>query len=79
MEILYHVFVFFAMTVTDFVWTDWAKSVSEKKALRAGLMSIGTVLCGAFVVTAYVSDPTYVVSAALGAFFGTWLSVKFRK
>lgn len=79
MEVLYHLIVFVAMMVTDFVWTDWAKSVADKKPIRAGIMSIGTVLCGAFVVTAYVHDPKYIISAALGAFLGTYLSVRYRK
>jgi hypothetical protein len=77
-EILKYILVFVAMIATDYIWSEWMKSVSEKKAIRAGLFSIGTVLAGSFVIISYIENPKYLIPACLGAFVGTYISVRYN-
>lgn len=77
-EILKYIFVFAAMSVTDYIWSEWMKAVSENKAIKAGLFSIGTVLAGSFVIISYIENSKYLIPACLGAFVGTYISVKYN-
>lgn len=68
--------VFTAMAVTDYFYAAWTTAVSASRAPAAALYAAGIVLCGAFSITEYVSDPWLVVPATAGAALGTYLSVK---
>ena len=68
--------VFAAMGVTDYLYASWSTAVTARRATQAAAYSAGIVLCGAFAITEYVSDPWLIVPATQGAFLGTYLSVK---
>lgn len=79
LESIKYFLVFSAMIVTDYIWSEWMKSVSENKPFRAGLFSVGTVLAGSFVIISYIENPKYLIPACLGAFVGTYISVKMNE
>lgn len=78
-ESLKYVLVFLVMLVTDYIWSEWMKSVAEKQAFKAGIFSVGTVLTGAFFIAAFIENPKYLIPACLGAFIGTYISVAIDK
>lgn len=68
--------LFFVMMGLDWVWAQYTKAVADKKAIRAGVMSVGTVLGGAILTFAYVGGgPWMVLASGAGAYCGTFLSV----
>lgn len=71
-----HLGVLLAVALADAVWALYIRSVSGRRPLLAGAASVVILLCGAAVTIAYVHDPRYMASAALGAFLGTWLTVR---
>lgn len=67
----------FTVTVTaDFVWAEWASAIARKRAHLAGVWGSGTVICGAIMAIAVVGDHWLVVPGALGAYVGTFISVR---
>ena len=72
----YALIVFVALLFTDYVWAEWSKSVADGNAKRAAINSIGTVLASGFAAISYVHNPLYLIPAGIGAFIGTYVSVK---
>lgn len=71
--------VFLAMAVTDYLYASWSAAVTSKLASPAAAYSAGIILCAAFTITEYVSDPWLVIPAAAGGALGTYLSVRRTK
>lgn len=74
-----YILVFVAMTVLDFIWAVYTKSVSDNKPLLASAFAVGIVVVGAFVTISYVANHWMLIPAGLGAFAGTWIAVQFSK
>lgn len=71
--------VFLAMTITDICWTFYLLKVEERKSVQAGLWASVLYLFGATVVTAYVGDKSLIIAAMLGSFFGTYITLEYKK
>lgn len=69
--------VFLAVALADALWARWMLATSLGHAVLAGFYSAGLVLSGAFVTVAYIKDRRYLIPALLGAFVGTYLSVRY--
>jgi hypothetical protein len=67
-----------ATAVTHACWTRWAVCVSAGAPLEAALWDAAIVLCGSVSIFAFVSDWRFVPAAMVGAFAGTYLSVRPR-
>ena len=67
--------VFLFTFISDAVWTFYISSVSKSKAMMASIFSALTVLLGLTVTILVVNDPRYIVSAVLGAWSGTYLTM----
>jgi len=76
---LQHLFVFTAMVVTDFAYARWARRAASKEALKASFYAGILLLCSAFVTTSYVESKEFVISAVMGAIFGTWIAIKYDR
>lgn len=63
----------------DMCWTKYFMKVAEKKALGAGFWSAMIMVCGAVSIFGYLDDRRYILAAIIGAFFGTYLTVKKSK
>jgi hypothetical protein len=71
--------VFFAVAIVDVFWTRYFQATAEKKATQAGIFSSFIILFGAISTRAYVHDGWLIIPAALGAYLGTYLTVKYHK
>lgn len=66
-----------AVALADGLWALWMGAVAAGHPVAAGLYSVGLICCGAFVTVAYVQDRWQLIPASVGAFVGTYLSVRY--
>ena len=71
--------VFIATVILDWIWAMYIIHTSKKNAFRASILSTLIVCIGSFVTLAYIHDWRAIIAAALGAFIGTFLSIKLSK
>ena len=70
--------VFVVAAVLDSIWAEYIAAVRDRVPFRAVIFGALTVGLGAFNLSIIVSDWHYLVPACLGAFAGTYLSVRRR-
>lgn len=68
--------VFTVTVIADFVWAEWARAIAYKRPHVAGIWGAGTVLCGAVMAIAVTHDWQLAIPGALGAYVGTFISVR---
>jgi fatty acid desaturase len=71
--------VFFANMVADILAVLWVIEVSERRALRSGLVSISIIGLSCLSIIYIVSNPWLVPVAMAGAFVGTYFTILFHK
>jgi hypothetical protein len=74
-----YILIFFSVALVDVFWTRYFQSVAEKAPVKSGVYSSLIILIGAFSTMSYVGDHKLVIPAALGAFVGTYFTVKTHK
>lgn len=74
-----YVIVFVAMFGLDFVWSYYTRAITNHKALSAALWSVALILFNGAVTHGYVNNLWLLIPAGLGAFAGTYVSVRWRK
>lgn len=67
------------MAVVDLCWAKYTLAMQEKHPMRSGLWSVGIMLCGSLVTVNYVGDKTLITAAAIGAFAGTFYTVRHNR
>jgi hypothetical protein len=67
---------FVAMIGVDIAWAKYVLAASDRRAFHAATWSASIVCGGALVTLLYVSSPWNLVPAALGAFAGTYWTVR---
>lgn len=67
--------VFSLMTIVDFCWAYYTKSVAKHHKWRASLASSAICAMGSLVTLAYVEDHRFLVASILGCFAGTMLAM----
>jgi hypothetical protein len=70
---------FFGMVLLDIIWAEYSKACAARRALWAGIMAIGIIVGSALLVLSYTQDPWLLVPMGMGAFVGTFTSVKWLK
>ncbi len=73
------IIVFLAAIATDVTWAKYTIHTSKHRAWRSALWSVGIVLVGAVSIYAIAHSPWYVIPSALGAFVGTYFTVRHSK
>jgi len=63
----------------DWVWAAYIIHTSQKNPVRASFLSAAIVCLGCFITLSYINDKRAVIVMAVGAFIGTYLSIKFDK
>jgi hypothetical protein len=63
--------VIISVSIADIAWTYYFIKVEQRKALAAGIWSSLIVIIGAFTVTNYISDKTFIIAGIIGTFIGT--------
>lgn len=79
MEIFNFAYIFFVAFILDILWVWYIKSVEKEKAIFASLAGTIIYLISAVITIYYVNNPLYLIPALLGAFFGTFFAIKFKK
>lgn len=72
-----YVFAFFGMVVLDFVWGRYTKAIADRKLIAGSIYAVGTVIGGAYLVIGYTDNHWLLIPVGLGAFVGTFLSIKY--
>lgn len=72
-------FVFVAMTASDFLWTKYILATTGGFPFKAAIWSSSIILVNSLAVIVYVTNHWTILAAALGAFVGTFVSVKLVK
>lgn len=73
--VLQWIFVFVMMTLGDFCWAKYTKSVAKHKRMVAAAWSAAIVACGSVVVMSYTENHFLLTAAIAGAFCGTYLAL----
>lgn len=71
--------VFFAAIACDITWARYTLTVSAHKAFEASLWSVLIMLSGAVNIVAIAGDPWFIAPAAMGAFVGTYYTIKHAR
>jgi len=67
------------MALADVCWTLYFIDVEERKAHPAAFWSAMIILVTAFTVTNYVENKIYIIAAFIGAYIGTFGTIKWKK
>jgi hypothetical protein len=78
MNWLMFIFTFISMAITDAVWAKYMIAVADKRALQSGIYSSLIMILGGVVVLSYTEDRRMLLAAVLGAFVGTYFTVRLE-
>jgi len=70
---------FFGLFVLDLIWAVYTKHIIGKSPWLASFWSSIIILLNGTITVAYVGRPWLLIPAALGAFIGTFVAVKWIK
>lgn len=73
------VLVALAVALADVCWTMFFIETSNSHATKASVWSALIILCGSYSTVSYVQDNRLIIAAMIGAFIGTYLTIKFKK
>ncbi len=68
----------FAMALADVFWTLYFIDVDSRRAHHVSVWSAMIILVTAFTVTNYVDNKIYIAAAFIGAYWGTFLTIKWK-
>jgi uncharacterized membrane protein YfcA len=74
-----YISTFLAVSLTDILYVYFLKSVQNNQPLSASLWSVVVTFTASIAVINYTEDHLALIPALLGAFFGTYLGMKWRK
>lgn len=68
--------VFLSTFFADVAWAKYFLAIAEKQSIRSAAWSAALILLGGITVIGYTENKWMIVPAALGAFIGTWWTVR---
>lgn len=74
-----YLLVFLAMFALDFIYAEYTRACADRRVLKSALMAGGMPLLLGYLAISYVGNPYTIAAACLGAFCGTWLSMRLGK
>ena len=74
-----YIFTFLCMFFTDAMYTYYLSAVSEKRALVASWWAMVVLYAASTVTINYTTDHMMLIPALLGAFMGTYISIRVRE
>lgn len=72
------ILVYLAVTLTDICWSMYFIETDNRNAMKAAFWSAFIILVSSYAITNYVFEKTYVIAAMLGAFTGTYITIKLK-
>lgn len=79
MFILNCLMVFVLMFTCDVVWALYFRFVNDKRALPASICGVMIYMFGSMVTIKWMEDSRYLIPATVGAFLGTYITIKVLK
>ena len=70
--------VMVSIALADVCWTKYFIETANKNAFKAGTWSALICICSVFAITGYIDNPWLIPSVVIGAFFGTYLTIKWE-
>lgn len=67
---------FALMFALDFAWAGYIKAVADGQAMRAAVLASALMAITGAITLSYVNNPWMLIPVALGAFAGTYASVR---
>lgn len=77
--IIQFILVMLALIVADVCWTMYFTETANKNPVKAGIWSALIMLSGSFATVSFVNDKRFIIAAMLGAFIGTYATIKWIK
>lgn len=74
-----YLLVALAVAAADVCWTLYFIETTAKRAVRAAAWSTMIVVLSGFTVIQYTHDSRMLAAAAVGAFIGTWATIRYKK
>lgn len=68
-----------ATVIVDWIWAWYIIYTAKKHAIKASILATLISCLGSYVTLSYINDRRAIIAVALGAFVGTFLSIKFSK
>lgn len=65
--------------LADVFWALYFIKIEERNSLMSGVYGSLIYLFGAFAVTQYTEDRSFIIAAVLGAFAGTYVTVEWKR
>ena len=65
--------------LADVCWALYFIKIEERNSLMSGVYGSLIYLFGAFAVTQYTEDKSFIIAAVIGAFFGTYVTVEWKR
>lgn len=79
MFILNCLLVFILMFICDVIWAAYFRFINDKQALPASICGVLIYLFGSLVTIKWMEDVRYLAPAMVGAFLGTYITVKVMR
>jgi hypothetical protein len=73
------ILVIITLFIADVFWALYFIKIQERNGVMAGLYGSIIYLLGAFAVTQYTEDKSFIIAAVIGAFSGTYFAVEWKK
>ncbi len=73
------ILVMISLIIVDILWAVYIVYSSKKQAIKAAFASSGIMLLGMYSTVSYIHDIRLGAAAIIGAFIGTYISLKFLK
>jgi len=69
---------FFAIFLLDIVYTYYLRCVQDNQVVKASIWSVACYVLGSIAVINYTTNHWLMIPAMAGAFFGTFVGMKFK-
>jgi hypothetical protein len=76
--ILKFISVIIAVALTDMCWALYFIKIGEKKPVHSAVWASFLMLFGAFTTISYMGNKELIIAAIIGAFIGTYFTVKYH-
>jgi hypothetical protein len=69
---------FFAIFLLDIVYTYYLRCVQDSQVVKASIWAVACYVLGSIAVINYTTNHWLMIPAMAGAFFGTFVGMKFK-
>lgn len=74
-----YLLIFAISSLIDAIWVLYIKAVADEEPHKAAIAGLLIYLSSIFVTLKVISDNFTIIPACIGAYIGTYLTVKYKK